>query len=185
VEGALLMARTTHTPGPRIPDRPDRPEQDADDGSPAASIAARKTALAQRIRESGALTTYGKAMAVRLSPEEMAALDRLMAEIGARSRSDALRSALRASAGLLEFPPAQAAQLGDIKAELHKIGVNVNQVALAANRGRIDLTRAEWQGLNELRLALPKLRIWLNAVVDEQRRRGVRLYRAFTEAQDG
>jgi len=131
------------------------------------------------------MTTHGKAVAVRLSPEELAALDRLMAEIGARSRSDALRSALRASAGLLEFHPGQAAQLSEIRSELHKIGVNVNQIALAANRGRIDLARAEWQGLNELRLALPKLRTWLHAVVDEQRRRGVRLFRAFSEAGDG
>jgi len=150
-----------------------------------ASHAARKRARTQRIRESGAMTTHGKAVAVRLSPEELAALDRLMAEIGARSRSDALRSALRASAGLLEFHPGQAAQLSEIRSELHKIGVNVNQIALAANRGRIDLARAEWQGLNELRLALPKLRTWLHAVVDEQRRRGVRLFRAFSEAGDG
>jgi len=150
-----------------------------------ASRAARRKARTQRIRESGAMTTHGKAVAVRLSPEELAALDRLMGEIGARSRSDALRSALRASAGLLEFHPDQAAQLSEIRSELHKIGVNVNQIALAANRGRIDLARAEWQGLNELRLALPKLRTWLHAVVDEQRRRGVRLFRAFTEAGDG
>lgn len=182
VAGMVLMARTTGTRGPEIADRP---APGSADESPAASIAARKTARTQRIRESGALTTYGKAVAVRLSPEEMAALDRLMAEIGARSRSDALRSALRASTGLLEFPPEQAAQLGEIKSELHKIGVNLNQIALAANRGRIDLARAEWQGLNELRLALPKMRTWLHAVVDEQRRRGVRLYRAFTEARDG
>ena len=155
---------------------------DAPLASPArADAAARKRAKTQRIRGSGATTTSGKAVTVRLSPEEVAALARLQEQLGASSRSDALRSVLRASVGMLEFPPAEAAKLGEIKSELHKIGVNVNQIALAANRGRIDLARAEWQVLNELRLSLPKLRTWLNAVVEEQRRRGVRLFRSFSE----
>jgi len=144
-----------------------------------------KRAKTQRIRDSGATTTSGKAVTVRLSPEELEALARLQARMGAGSRSDALRSVLRASVGLLEFPPEEAAKLGEIKAELHKIGVNVNQIALAANRGRVDLARAEWQVLNELRLTLPKLRTWLNAVVEEQRRRGVRLFRSYSERVDG
>jgi len=36
-----------------------------------------------------------------------------------------------------------------------------------------------------LRLALPKLRTWLNAVVEEQRRRGVRLFRNYSERDHG
>ncbi|MTH62008.1 plasmid mobilization relaxosome protein MobC [Paracoccus litorisediminis] len=150
-----------------------------------ADLGKRKRAKTQRIRESGATTTSGKAVTVRLSQEELEALARLQTRMGAGSRSDALRSVLRASVGLLEFPPEQAAKLGEIKSELHKIGVNVNQIALAANRGRVDLARAEWQALNELRLALPKLRTWLNAVVEEQRRRGVRLFRNYSERADG
>ena len=86
---------------------------------------------------------------------------------------------------MLELPPEEAAQLAEIKAELHKIGVNVNQIALAANRGRIDMARQEWAAINELRQALPRLRTWLNGVVDEQRRRGIRLFRAFVEAERG
>jgi len=151
----------------------------------AGAAAKLKRAKTQRIRASGATTTSGKAVTVRLSPEELEALARLQARMGAGSRSDALRSVLRASVGLLEFPPEEAAKLGEIKAELHKIGVNVNQIALAANRGRVDLARAEWQVLNELRLTLPKLRTWLNAVVEEQRRRGVRLFRSYSERVDG
>ncbi|WP_170295281.1 plasmid mobilization relaxosome protein MobC [Paracoccus aestuariivivens] len=144
-----------------------------------------KRAKARRIREAGATTTSGKAVTVRLSPEELEALSRLQTRMGAGSRSDALRSVLRASVGLLEFPPEEAAKLSEIKSELHKIGVNVNQIALAANRGRVDLARVEWQALNELRLTLPKLRTWLNAVVEEQRRRGVRLFRSYSERADG
>lgn len=133
-------------------------------------------------RVSEALTTHGKVVAVRLSAEETDALDRMIAKVGASSRSDAIRSLIRASVGMLEFPPEDAARLGEIKTELHKIGVNINQIALAANRGRIDMARQEWDAINDVRQALPKVRTWLNAVVDEQRRRGIRLYRAFVEA---
>lgn len=136
-------------------------------------------------RVSGATTTAGKAISVRLSPEELEALEVLQDRIGAGSRSDALRSLVRASVGMLEFYPEQAARLGEIKTELHKIGVNINQIAMAANRGRIDIARQEWSAVNDLRQALPKVRTWLNAVVDEQRRRGVRLYRSFAEKELG
>lgn len=137
------------------------------------------------VRVSEAVTTHGKAVAVRLSAEEIDALDRLIAKVGASSRSDAIRSLIRASVGMLEFPPEDATRMGEIKTELHKIGVNINQIALAANRGRIDMARQEWGAINDLRQALPKVRTWLNAVVDEQRRRGIRLYRAFVEAENG
>lgn len=35
--------------------------------------------------------------------------------------------------------------------------------------------------LDELRAALPQIRTYLQAVVSEQRRRGIRLFRAFVE----
>lgn len=145
--------------------------------------AAVKRGRPPRVRDNDAATTGGKAVAVRLSPEELAALDALQVRIGATSRSDMLRALVRSGVGMLEFPAEEAARMAEIKAELHKIGVNVNQIALAANRGRIDMARQEWTALNELRQALPGLRGWLNAVVDEQRRRGVRLFRAFIEAE--
>ena len=72
-----------------------------------------------------------------------------------------------------------------MRGELRKIGVNVNQIGLAANRGRIDLARQEWKALNALRQALPGVRIFLQAVVDEQRRRGTRLFQKFIEAERG
>ncbi|WP_423209644.1 hypothetical protein [Paracoccus yeei] len=149
------------------------------------SAGAVKKARQARVRESDAVTTGGKAVAVRLAPEELAALDALQAHISATSRSDVLRALVRCSVGLLEFPAEDAARMAEIRAELHKIGVNVNQIALAANRGRIDLARREWAAINELRQALPRVRTWLNAVVDEQRRRGIRLFRAFVEAERG
>lgn len=122
---------------------------------------------------------------MRLSPEELDALERLQGRIGAGSRSDALGLIVRASIGMLEFQPEQADQSAGVKFELHKIGVNINQIASAANRGRIDLAREEWNAINDLSQSLPKVRTWLGAVVDEQRRRGIRLYRAFAEAESG
>ena len=151
----------------------------------ASSTGQRRTARKSTSRENDAVTTGGKIVTVRLSAEEFDALEAMRARNGTESRSDALRSLIRASVGMLEFPADDAARLGEIKTELHKIGVNINQIALAANRGRIDMARQEWGAINDLRQALPKVRTWLNAVVDEQRRRGIRLYRAFVEAENG
>ena len=123
----------------------------------------------------------GQVVSCRLPAEELQAFDALCTQLGAKSRSDGVRSVVRMASGFLEFSREDSTRLEEIRYELAKIGTNVNQIALAANRGRIDLARAEWQVLNELRLSLPKLRTWLNAVVEEQRRRGVRLFRSFSE----
>lgn len=147
--------------------------------------AAAKRPRPTKPRKSDATTTGGKAVAVRLAPAEVAALDALQIRIGATSRSDALRALVRSGTGMLELPTEDGARLAEIKAELHKIGVNVNQIALAANRGRIDLVRQDWVAIAELRQALPGLRTWLGAVVDESRRRGIRLFQAFLEAERG
>lgn len=130
-------------------------------------------------------TTDGKPVSARLSPVEIEALERLKSHFGFGSNSDAIRALVRASSGMLEFDPATAEKLTEVKAELHKIGVNVNQIALAANRGRIDLARHEWEALNAVRQALPGLRVYLQGVVDEQRRRGIRLFKKFIEAERG
>ncbi|WP_299847900.1 plasmid mobilization relaxosome protein MobC [uncultured Paracoccus sp.] len=142
-----------------------------------------KTEKALKLRQSEATTTYGSAVAVRLSPEEVQQLDRLKDVLGTDSRSDVLRSLLRSSVGMLEFPPEQAAELEAIKHELHKIGVNINQIAFAANTRKIKLAKGEMRALDDLRLTMPKVRTFLQAVVAEQRRRGVRLFKAFVEGE--
>ena len=134
------------------------------------------------MRQSEATTTYGRVITLRLSSEELHQLDRLKGEIGAGSRSDVLRSLLRSSTGMLEFPPDQAMQLEAIKSELHKIGVNINQIAFAANTRKIKLAMGHLRALDELKSSLPKVRTFLQAVVSEQRRRGVRLFKAYVEA---
>lgn len=158
-------------------------------GAVASELGAPRTTIAKakerEVRSRDAATTEGKPVSARLSPTEIEALERLKARHGLTSNSDAIRALVRASSGLLEFDPDTAARLEAVQAELRKIGVNVNQVAFAANKGRVDLLKEQWEAINALRQALPNVRVWLQAVVDEQRRRGVRLFRKFVEAERG
>ena len=151
-------------------------------GAPPGTVAAVKQS---EVRTRDSATTEGKPVSARLSPAELESLEWLKARFGFGSNSDALRALVRSASGMLEFDPVTAEKLTEVKAELHKIGVNVNQIALAANKGRIDLARQEWKALNAVRRALPGVRIYLQAVVDEQRRRGTRLFQKFIEAERG
>ena len=138
------------------------------------------TSRPRRSRETA--TTGGKSVSARLSPAEGEALKE---RHGLGSNSDALRALVRSASGMLEAEPATATGLEAIRAELHEIGVAVNGLALAAGQGRIDLARADLVALNTLRQALPEMRSYLRAVVDEQRRRGIRLFAEFREAEHG
>lgn len=138
----------------------------------------------RRVGASRAVTSAGVGIAVRLSPAEIDALNRLKDRAGYGSNSDAIRSLLRMAVGMLEFDRQEEARLAGIQTELHKIGVNVNQIALAANRGRTDLVHDQWRAVNELRRSLPEVRTYLKAVVDEQRRKGIRLYEKFGGVSD-
>lgn len=137
------------------------------------------------IRTDEATTTAGQVVSCRLSPEELRVFDGLCSQMGARSRSDGLRSIIRMSGGFLEFSRADSDALEGIHAELHKIGVNVNQVAHAANRGRVDLVKGQWAALNDLRRALPGVRKLVLQIIRERRRRGVELFRAQVAAAAG
>lgn len=127
----------------------------------------------------------GQVVSCRLPAEEVVAFDALCDQLGVKSRSDGIRAIIRMSAGFLEFSPEDAARLDCIQHELHKIGVNVNQIALAANRGRVSMVKEQWAGLDELRQRLPVLRATLSQVISERRRRGVTLYRKFVAEQQG
>lgn len=124
-----------------------------------------------------ATTTGGTILSVRISKEELQAFDAMVKELGYRSRSDALRAMIRVGSGFLEFSREDAEALLEVQHELHKIGVNVNQIALAANRRRVNLVQAQWQDLNELRAVLPSVRTLLKQINDEHRRRGIALFR--------
>ncbi|MTE01689.1 plasmid mobilization relaxosome protein MobC [Paracoccus sp. YIM 132242] len=137
------------------------------------------------IRSRDSATTDGKPVSARLTPAEIDQLEWLKAHFGLGSNSDAIRALVRAASGMLEFDPVTAEKLNEVRGELRKIGVNVNQIALASNRGRIDLARQEWQAVDELRRAFPRVEGYLRAVVNEQRRRGTRLFQKFIEAGRG
>lgn len=149
------------------------------------SKAAAKASMGRPRRSRETATTGGKSVSARLSPLELEALEALKDRHGLRSNSDALRALVRSASGMLETDPATATGLEAIRAELHEIGVSVNGIALAAGQGRIDPAREHWAALSALRQALPEMRSYLRAVVDEQRRRGIRLFAEFREAEGG
>ena len=120
----------------------------------------------------------------RLPAEELRAFDALCTRMDARSRSDGLRTIVRMASGFLEFSRADSANLDEIRYELHKIGVNVNQIARAANRGRSPLVKAQWSESNELRRVLPGVRSMLSQVIRERRRQGTELFRKFADSRE-
>jgi hypothetical protein len=130
-------------------------------------------------------TRQGQVVSCRLPAEELQAFDTLCTRLGANSRSDGLRSIVRMAAGFLEFSREDSAKLEEIRYELGKIGTNVNQIALAANRGRAPMVKAQWAAIEDLRRSLPMASKALSQIIAERRRQGVALFRKFAEAQDG
>ena len=92
---------------------------------------------------------------------------------------------VRMASGFLEFSREDCVKLEEIRYELGKIGTNVNQIALAANRGRAPMVKAQWASVDELRRSLPMVAKALSQIIVERRRQGVALFRKFVEAQEG
>lgn len=126
----------------------------------------------------------GQVVSCRLPAEEFHAFDALCTQLGAKSRSDGVRSVVRMASGFLEFSREDSAKLDEIRYELGKIGTNVNQIALAANRGRVPMVKAQWASVDELRRSLPMVAKALNQIIAERRRQGVALFRKFAEAHE-
>jgi hypothetical protein len=125
----------------------------------------------------------GQVVSCRLPAEELRAFDALCTQLGAKSRSDGVRSVVRMASGFLEFSREDSAKLEEIRYELAKIGTNVNQIALAANRGRAPMVKAQWASVDELRRSLPMVAKALSQIIAERRRQGVALFRKFVEAE--
>ena len=126
----------------------------------------------------------GQVVSCSLPAEELHAFDALCTQLGAKSRSDGVRSVVRMASGFLEFSREDSAKLDEIRHELGKIGTNVNQIALAANRGRAPMVKAQWASVDELRRSLPMVAKALSQIIAERRRQGVALFRKFAEAQE-
>ena len=127
----------------------------------------------------------GQVVSCRLPAEELRAFDALCGQLGAKSRSDGVRSVVRMASGFLEFSREDSARLEEIRYELAKIGTNVNQIALAANRGRAPMVKAQWASVEELRRSLPMVAKAMSQIIAERRRQGVALFRKFVETQEG
>ncbi|WP_156317444.1 plasmid mobilization relaxosome protein MobC [Cypionkella psychrotolerans] len=127
----------------------------------------------------------GQVISCRLPAEELHAFDALCTQLGAKSRSDGVRSVVRMASGFLEFSREDSARLEEIRYELGKIGSNVNQIALAANRGRAPMVKAQWAAVDELRRSLPMVAKALSQIIAERRRQGVALFRKFVEVEEG
>ena len=150
-------------------------------GTGAADFAAQQGSARGRPR----VEDKGQVVSCRLPAEELHAFDALCSQLGAKSRSDGVRSVVRMASGFLEFSREDSAKLEEIRYELGKIGTNVNQIALAANRGRAPMVKAQWASVDELRRSLPMVAKTLSQIIAERRRQGVALFRKFVEAQDG
>ena len=142
---------------------------------------------AQRLAHRGRprAESLGQVVSCRLPAEELQAFDALCTQLGAKSRSDGVRSLVRMASGFLEFSREDSTRLEEIRYELAKIGTNVNQIALAANRGRAPMVKAQWASVEELRRSLPMVAKALSQIIAERRRQGVALFRKFVETQDG
>jgi len=79
---------------------------------------------------------------------------------------------VRGAGGAVAPLPEETELLAGLARELHKIGVNVNQIALAANRRQIALMRAEWDEIGQLWKLLPELRLAIGRLIGLQRQAG-------------
>lgn len=122
-------------------------------------------------------TAQKKSVSFRLSEEEYRVFTALASECGCASNAEFARVLVRSASGFLEVSRDKGDELNEIRAELHKIGVNINQIARAANSGRIELVQMQWEDVRELKKHIIPLRTYLNGVVDEVRRKGARLWR--------
>ena len=80
----------------------------------------------------------GRVVSFRLTSEELAALERVEREHGFRNRNDALRGIIRSAGGLLYADQEQVDVWRNAVRVAAQAGNNLNQLARAANRERIN-----------------------------------------------
>ena len=107
-----------------------------------------------------------------LKAPERAALDALVAEHGYRSRSHLLAHLIRSAAGLASTDAESAAALREIASQLRGVAVNINQMARAANRGKLAWTAADKAEMQALSRTCGKLARQVSATAAQSARRG-------------
>ena len=96
------------------------------------------------------------AVSVKLTPEEMAALDLVLADAGIESRADGLRRLIQVAGGVFVPDAMLAAEMARYRASLHEVGNGVAQIAkqmTKANRMGQGSTGGAGAEFTELRLA--------------------------------
>lgn len=139
----------------------------------------------RELRDDPASTAMGKAITVRVSAAEYGAFEAAIGRAGYKTRSDGLRALVRMATGFLELPADEAADLDGISRELHKIGVNINQLARLANSGRLPMTGRQMEEFRALHREVRQLRSFLGQMNTERRRRGVALFLKHAVADHG
>jgi type IV secretion system T-DNA border endonuclease VirD1 len=97
-------------------------------------------------------TTGGIPISVRATPEEVAAVDDVVARHGYASRSHLIRHLIKVAGEITDPDPASAQVLAEMARQLRGVAVNINQMARAANRGKLawsDQDRVEMSRLAE------------------------------------
>lgn len=126
---------------------------------------------------SPAAKSADRSISFRLSEDEFRAFAGLAADCGCKTHSEFARVLVRSAAGFLEMSREKADALEEIRGELGKIGVNVNQIARAANARKVELVMAQWEEIRLLSSQIGSLKTYLNGVVAEARRKGSHLWR--------
>jgi transposase-like protein len=149
-------------------------------------------ATVRRLREGAggadrAVSAASVNVTIWLPTPEVRAFDARRVCLGFGSRSEALRAALRAASGLLEFSRDENAGLDELARQLNRIGVNVNQLARLANSGRLPAGGRQLDVLSEFRREVSQLSAYMLDLTAERRRRGVKLFEQYqrTEQTDG
>lgn len=142
-----------------------------------------RVAKEQGYRSAALVGEGSKVVAVRLSDREVAALDVLMEQHGFKSRSELMRAVVRSASGMLEFSGESGARLEALERAVSKLGVNVNQIARAANKGRFTMGAESREVLHAVRRVFASQQAELRDIVAEKRRRGIRGFEAFLKGQ--
>lgn len=113
---------------------------------------------------------------LRLSDEEMRALDGFVVAAGLPSRTAAVRSLIRAATGFLELRREEYLDLSEVRSELKAQGRNLNQIARALNKaafkGQTKLTEQDKGFLSDLKRAYVTLDGRIATAFREVRQKG-------------
>lgn len=119
-----------------------------------------------------AKTSTAKPFSVRATPQELEVLDATWRGRGYASRNHLLRHLIRVAAEVADPDPENAAQLAGIARQLRGMAVNINQMARAANRGKLRWSDREKTEMVELARTCGKLTREISGVLGQAARRG-------------